>query len=134
MIQFLFAFNSYGLLFLRLALGAILLVHGAPKFLRLKATAAAFAGMGFRPGGFWAVVAGAVEVLGGLMIIGGFLTQIAAFIVALQFLVIIFKVKRKNGFKDGYEFDLLILAGALLLLTSGGGAYSIDEFLDLILY
>lgn len=134
MIQFLFAFHDYGLLFLRLTLGAILIFHGIPKLSHLKKTAEAFLGMGFRPPIFWVFTAGIIEVAGGLALVAGFLTQIFAILIALQFIIIILKVKVKNGLVGGYEFDLLILAGVLVLFTSGGGAYGLDEFLGLILY
>ena len=122
------------MLFLRLVLGAILVFHGIPKLSHLKKTAEAFLGMGFRPPVFWVLTAGIVEVVGGLALATGFLTQIFALFIALQFIVIILKLKLKNGLVSGYEFDLLILAGAIVLLTSGGGAYGLDEFFGFILY
>ncbi|MFH1161766.1 MAG: DoxX family protein [Candidatus Jorgensenbacteria bacterium] len=127
MIQPLFVFYDWGLLALRVILGVILVVHGFPKLKNLKVAGGGFAAMGFRPGVFWAVVVGVVEFVGGLMLIAGFLTQLVALLVFLQFLVVIFKVKRGKGFTGEYEFDLLIAAAALLLMTTGGGFWSIEQ-------
>jgi putative oxidoreductase len=127
MIQPLFVFYDWGLLALRVVLGLILVVHGFPKLKGIKATGGKFAAMGFKPGAFWATVAGVVEFAGGLFIIAGFFTQLAALFVFLQFLVIIFKVRRGKSFAGEYEFDLLIAAAALLLMTTGGGLWSVEQ-------
>ncbi|PIP29936.1 oxidoreductase [Candidatus Jorgensenbacteria bacterium CG23_combo_of_CG06-09_8_20_14_all_54_14] len=134
MIQPLFVFYDWGLLALRVVLGIILIVHGLPKLKNLKATGGGSAAMGFRPGAFWAAVAGAVECAGGLLIIVGFLTQLAALFVFLQFLIIIFKVKRGKGLAGGYEFNLLITAAALLLMTTGGGLWSVEQARGMFLF
>jgi putative oxidoreductase len=127
MIQPLFVFYDWGLLALRLVLGVILVAHGLPKLRNLGATAKGFETMGFKPGALWAAVASIVEAVGGLLIIVGFATQLAAFFVFLQFLIIIFKVNGKKGLVGGYEYDLLIAAAALLLATTGGGQWSIEQ-------
>ncbi|MFH1193261.1 MAG: DoxX family protein [Candidatus Jorgensenbacteria bacterium] len=127
MIQPLFVFYDWGLLALRVVLGVILIAHGLPKLKNLGAAGGKFAAMGFRPGAFWAAVAGVIEFVGGLFIIAGFLTQLAALFVFLQFLVIIFKVRRGKKFAGEYEFDILIAAAALLIMTTGGGLWSIEQ-------
>lgn len=134
MIQPLFVFYDWGLLALRVVLGVVMVAHGFPKLKNLKATGGGFAAMGFKPGVFWAVVVGVVEFVGGLMLIAGFLTQLAALFVFLQFLVVIFKVKRGKGFTWGYEFDLLIAAAALLLMTTGGGLWSVEQARGMFLF
>jgi len=137
MIQFLFVFNDWGLLILRLVLGLVLVLEGFPKLRDLRGTAKNFegSGMGFKPGMLFAVIAGVVECVGGLLLIFGFLTQIAAALVAIQFLVlvVVFGLIRREGFKE-WRLDFLLAAMAFLLITSGGGVYSLDETLGLILY
>ena len=133
MIQPLFVFGDYGVLILRVALGIILVAHGLPKLRDLKSTGEWMGSVGFKPGAFWALVVGLVEAVGGVMIIFGVLTQIVSAFVAIQFVVIFLTVKRKASFEDK-EKDLLILAGALLLLVSTSGAYSVDEALGWIFY
>lgn len=134
MIQPFLVFSDWGILILRVVLGLILLVHGWPKIKNLKATGEGFQAMGFKPAIFWGVVVAVIEFFGGLALILGLLTQIIALLVAVQFLVAILKVKAKRGLVNGYEFDLLILAAALALAALGGGVFSADSFLGLILY
>lgn len=133
MIQFLFVFSDLGILALRVFLGLILVKHGWPKISKLKETSASFAGMGFKPAFFWAVVVAIVEFVGGLGLIAGLFTQIFAALIFLQFLVIIFKLKRRTGF-GSWEFDGLIAASALTLLFLGSGYFSLEAFWNLILF
>ncbi len=134
MIQLFYVFSDWGILALRLVLGAIFIAHGWPKIKNLKGTAEAFRGMGFRPGRFWATLIALLEFVGGIALLLGFLTQIFALLFALEFVVIILKVKRKKGLVEGYEFDLLILAALLALVTLGGGSISADSFFGFLLY
>ena len=133
MIQFLFSFGDWGFLALRLILGAILIVHGLPKIKDLKGTVESFRGMGFRPGMFWGTLVALLEFVGGIALIVGFLTQIVAGFLVIQFLVILVTVQRKEKFREK-EADFLILGALLVLLVVGGGAYSLDEYFTLILY
>ncbi len=134
MIQLLYVFSDWGILLLRLVLGIIFVRHGWPKMKDLKGTAEGFQAMGFKPGKFWGTLIALLEFVGGIALIVGFLTQVFAALFAIEFIVAILKVKRKKGFADGYEFDLLILAGLLALLTLGGGSMSVDSFFGLLLY
>lgn len=134
MIQPLWVFSDWGLLVLRVVLGAILIAHGYPKLKGLRQTAESFSQMGFKPGMFWATLAMLVELVGGAFLILGLLVQVVAFFLAIEFIVIILKVKRKAGLVGGFEFDLLILAAALALLVLGAGRFSLDTVLGLIIY
>lgn len=132
MIPVLLVFSDWGILFLRIVLGIILVVHGWPKIKNLRATAENFAAMGFKPAKFLATIVALLEFFGGLMIVAGLFTQVIAIFAAIQFLVVIFKVKSKQGLIGGYELDLLILASATILAVLGSGFYSLDQFLGLI--
>jgi putative oxidoreductase len=133
MIQPFLVFSDWGILILRVVLGVILVAHGWPKIKNIKGTAE-WMGQTFKPGIFWATVVALTEFVGGLCLIFGFLTQVAAFFVAIEFLVIIFKVKKGKPLVDGFEFDLLILASALILLTLGSGGISLDNYFGVLLY
>lgn len=122
MIQPLLIFGDWGILILRVVLGVILVVHGWSKLRNLKDTGGAF------------VVTSLVEFVGGLFIVFGFLTQIAAVLVAIQFLVVFLKVKRGQKLVPSFEFELLIFAAALALVVLGGGLYALDEYLGIWLY
>lgn len=134
MVQLFFMFSDWALLALRIVLGIILVVHGLPKIKDLKGTAKSFKKMGFKPGAFWSTVVSILEFAGGVFLILGFLTQVISFLLFLQFLVVLFVLKRHSKFKGEVEFDLLILAGLLVLITMGGGALSLDQGLGLLLY
>ena len=128
MLSVFFFYGGLGVFALRLVLGVIFLVHGWPKLRNLKQTAAGFSGMGFKPGGFWGTLVALLEFFGGIALVLGFYTQTFAALFALQFLtIIVWKIARRQPFVGGIEFDLLILAGFLVLLLNGGGAWSLDR-------
>lgn len=127
-------FQFYGPLVLRFALGAIFLAHGWQK---LAGDKAQFAGwlesMKFKPGKFWAWLVTLVEFLGGIALVVGFWTQIAALVLVVEFLIIILYFKRGQSFiggpsagEAGWEFDFLIFMSLLALLVLGPGAWALD--------
>ncbi len=134
MIQFLLIWSDWGILLVRVVLGLILMGHGLPKLKNLKAAGENFQSMGFKPGPFWGTLVALLEVFGGLALILGFLTQIFAAFVVIEFIVILSTIKRKSGFVGGYELDLLILAVAVLLVFVGSGSVSIDNMLGLLIF
>lgn len=124
---YLLDFQFYGPAILRLALGTIFLVHGWQK---LSGDKTQFAGwlesMKFKPGKFWAWLVTLVEFLGGILLVIGLWTQLAALVLAIEFLVIIFWVQRGKPFVGGREFDFLIFMALLALLVLGPGALALD--------
>lgn len=110
-----------------------MIAHGLPKIKNIKGTADGFHSMGFKPAPFWAILVALIELVGGIALVLGFFVQIVAPIIALQFLVILIKVKKLKNFSE-FEYDLLILASALVLMTVGGGMYSLDRFFGFILF
>ena len=74
---------SVGLLILRVVVGLSLALHGAQKVFGwfggygLKGTGQFLEQLGFRPGRLQAAVAGISEVVGGILLIAGFLTPAA---------------------------------------------------------
>ncbi|MDP2668671.1 MAG: DoxX family protein [bacterium] len=120
--------------FLRIGLAFVILAHGLPK---LYATRALFAewlrSMGFKHRLFWAWTVALAESVGGGLILFGFLTQLAAAVLIIEFLFIILWVRRGQPFIAtaaapgmSRELDFLILMGLLALLVSSSGAYAID--------
>src|SRR3989344_4293069 len=135
MIQYLFIYNDQALLILRLALGLILLAHGWPKIRDLKATAQGFDSMGFKPGRFWGTLVAIAEFLGGLLLIAGLFTQVAALILAIQFIVImIWKLRSKQKLVGGYELDLILLVALLVLATTGSSLYALDSYFGVYIF
>ncbi len=125
-------------LFLRLAIGPILAYHG---YIKVKNGIPNFArfvdslGVPFPTLTAYAVTV--IELVGGLAILVGLLTQVWAVLVAIQFALITLVVKLDIGLVAppgqgaGAELDLLFLAGAIALILIGAGAFSLDAALRL---
>jgi putative oxidoreductase len=132
--------NNWTALLARLALAAVILPHGAQKVFGwfggygFNGTMGALTGMVGLPY-FVALLVILIESIGALMIFFGFATRIAALGVFGLFLGIVFKVHLANGFfmnwtgqqkGEGIEYFVLLLALALILIITGGGAASVD--------
>lgn len=111
---------------LRLMLAAVFIAHGFPKLRDLGVTAGFLESLGFRPAKFWATVLGCTEFFGGILLLVGLFTQVAAALIAFVMLIAILKVKRAQGFVGGYEFELALFAIAVSLMLTGPGAYALD--------
>jgi uncharacterized membrane protein YphA (DoxX/SURF4 family) len=118
--------SDHGLLALRIAVGVIFIYHAMPKLKDAKGLASA---MGFPAGGV--LLLGSVEFLSGLAVITGILLELGALLLAIVMLgALYFKIaKWRVPFwamdKTGWEFDLLLLAANLTLLTTGGGSLAL---------
>ena len=128
------ALHDVALLVARVALGVILLAHGWQKFneFTLDGTAAAFGDMGVPAPAAAALFAAVVELVGGLLLIAGLLTPVAAALNALNLLGAFFIVHVGNGVfvdKGGYELVLALIAGLLVIAALGAGRFSVDELL-----
>jgi putative oxidoreductase len=112
-----------GLVPLRLAVGLTFVVHGAQKLFvfGLGGAAGFMAKVGIPLPSVAAVVVTAVEVLGGLALILGLGTRLAAALLAFEMFVAILTVRLKMGFVGGYEFELTLLAASLSLVLLGAG-------------
>jgi putative oxidoreductase len=131
---------------MRLVLGVVFFAHGAQKMLGW------FGGFGFSGTmGFFtntmhipvplAFLAIAAEFFGGLGLILGFLTRIAAFGIATNMAVAIATVHRAFGFfmnwtgsqkGEGFEYHLLVLAITTFLMIRGAGAFSLDRAISTV--
>jgi putative oxidoreductase len=125
-----------GLLLIRVVLGAIMAAHGAQKLFGwfgghgLAGTGGWLESMGLRPARVFAAVNGLAEFGGGALLVLGLLTPLGAAAVAGVMFVAIATVHWRNGFfnsSGGYEFNLLIVAGAIALAIIGPGTISIDH-------
>ena len=134
--------NDWTLTILRLAAGIMILPHGLQK------TFGWFGGAGFsaQMAGFeqmhipaiFAFLAIMAEFLGGMGLILGALTRIAAFALAVDMSVAVYLVHWRNGWfmnwtgqqkGEGFEFHILAVAMAIVLMARGGGAASVDRAL-----
>jgi putative oxidoreductase len=133
--------NEPFLMIARLILGIIFFAHGAQKVFGW------FGGLGFdtmmtmftqmmhipRP---LALLAIGAEFGGGICLILGFLTRLAAFGILVNMAVAIVMVHIHNGLfmnwngkqaGEGFEYHLLAIALCLVLMARGGGAASVDR-------
>jgi putative oxidoreductase len=142
MIRRLFATDdSTATAILRLVLGVVFFAHGAQKMLGWFGGFGFSGTMGFFIGAMHipaplAFLAIAAEFFGGLGLILGFLTRIAAFGIAVNMLVAIATVHNAFGFfmnwtgaqkGEGIEYHLLVLAMTAFLMIRGAGAFSLDR-------
>jgi putative oxidoreductase len=129
---------------LRVVLGVVFFAHGCQKMLGW------FGGNGFHGTmGFFtqhmgmpapvALLIICAEFFGGLGLIVGLLTRIAALGIAGDMIGAIFIVHLQNGFfmnwmgtqkGEGFEYHLLVIAMAAALLLRGAGAFSADRALS----
>jgi putative oxidoreductase len=136
--------DDWVLTVLRLVLGVVFLAHGSQKMLGwfggygFKATMGFFTQTAHIPAVF-AFLAIAAEFFGGLGLIVGLLSRIAAFGITVNMLVAIFMVHLPNGLfmnwtgqqkGEGFEYHLLVLAITVALMIRGGGAFSLDRMIS----
>ncbi len=128
MLTSLLLYSNVGLLVIRIALGAIFIIHGFPKLFRTYGQFAGYLKTLRVPfPGFMALVVGVVETFGGIAVILGVLTQWAGLLIAINMLVASILVRRK--FVGGWEFDFMLFATAVALVLVGAGSISIDAIL-----
>ena len=135
--------NDVALTTLRLVLGVIFFAHGAQKMLGwfggfgFHATMGFFAHLGMPAPVAFLVIC--TEFFGGLGLIVGLLTRIAALGIGAEMIGAIFLVHLPNGFfmnwtghqkGEGFEYHLLVIAIAATLLLRGAGAFSLDRVLS----
>ena len=112
---------------LRIGTGVIMAAHGWQKVQSLPQTIEGFAGMGIPKIGVYLAIAG--ELGGGLGLIFGLLTPLAAFGVLCVMATAVFKVHLASGLfaKDGgFEYPMTLGLVALYFIFRGGGPYSLD--------
>lgn len=116
-----------GLLVLRVVLGAIMVGHGYPKvFGGLHKHVEFVSGLGLP--GWWAYLSAFAEFFGGILVILGFFTRIAALAIVVDLGVAIAKVHWKNGLlgNGGYQLPLALAAIGFALIFSGAGPMALD--------
>src|SRR6266853_913116 len=127
----------------RIVLGVVFFAHGAQKALGwfggagLQTTVRVFREHLRIPAPL-ALLSVAAEFLGGLGLIVGLLSRIAALGIAVVIIVALLAVHGKFGFfmnwfgekkGHGIEYHVLVLALALIVIVKGAGAFSLDQVL-----
>jgi putative oxidoreductase len=124
------------LLVLRVVVGLFFAGHGAQKLFGsfgghgLAGTAGFFDSIGMRPGRRNAIAAGAAEFVGGVLLVLGLATPLAAAMIIAVMFVAILTVHAKNGpwvTDSGWEYNAVLIAAAFALAGAGPGEISLDD-------
>ncbi|WP_411577184.1 DoxX family protein [Streptomyces sp. HUAS TT20] len=129
---------DWGLLLIRMTIGLLMAAHGAQKLFGifgghgLTAVGQAFAGLGYRPGKFFALMAGLSELLGGLGLALGLLTPLASAALIGVMINAMVTVTGAHGLWEtdgGVEYNVCITVVALAVAAIGPGRLAVDRFL-----
>lgn len=123
--------EDVSLLILRLFMGATFLAYGIKKITNFDNYVVLFSDkldLPFPLLNLYIVIA--VEVLGGLFILVGFLTRVTTIPLIITMITALFLVNIDNGFaasKFGMEIPLAYISILLVLFAFGSGKYGIDR-------
>jgi putative oxidoreductase len=123
--------KGVGLLILRLVVGAAFVLHGWPKI----QAPTGWMGPDAPVPGILQACAAAAEFVGGMLLMAGLLTPLAALGLCVTMVVaIMFHVNRGDPFVGkpgtaGYELAAAYLSAVLAILCLGPGRFSIDALL-----
>jgi uncharacterized membrane protein YphA (DoxX/SURF4 family) len=109
----LLAYDGFTPFLLRLTLGAVLIFWSYKKLtnrIDIKVT-----------------LLGIIELISGILLIVGYLTQLAALIIAVILGIKIgFKIKNKSFLNDGVNYYLILFVISICILISGAGFIAFD--------
>ncbi|MFC9897352.1 DoxX family protein [Nocardia sp. NPDC127579] len=130
-----------GLLIGRVIFGGLMAAHGAQKLFGwfdgpgLETNNASFEAMGYNPGKLFGTLAALSELGGGLLLLLGLATPLAAAITIGTMINAInatwpnglFGAVTAQGWQPGYEMALLFAAAGVIFAYTGAGKYSLDH-------
>lgn len=133
--------NDAGVTLIRVMLGLVMFPHGMQKMFGWFGGYGWTGTMGFFTGqmhvpALFAALAILAEALGSLGLITGLFGRVAAFGILSNMVVAVAMVHSKVGFfmnwygaqqGEGFEYHLLAIAMAVLVIWKGSGAYSVDK-------
>ena len=134
--------TDLALLIMRVVLGLTFMAHGSQKLFGwfggsgIKGTTNTMGKLGVAHPVALAWTSALSEFGGGLLVLLGLLTPLAAGLIVSVMLVAIVTVHGKNGFFNGnrgYEFNLNLIALAVALMLMGAGMISLDYQLGIAL-
>ena len=122
---------ALGMTILRLVIGIVFIVHGAQKLFvfGIGGVTAGFVQMHIPLPMIAAPVVAIVEFVGGIALVLGLFTPVAAILLAIDMAGAILFVHGRNGFflPMGFEFAFSLLGACVALAVAGPGEYSMDN-------
>lgn len=122
--------QEWGITILRVIVGLTFALHGAQKLFiyKIDGVTGAMRQMGLPLPRLSALLATAAELFGGIALIAGFYTQLAAVPLAFTMLIATLAVHLKEGYfgPKGYEYTLVLFAASIALIFTGSGALAIN--------
>ncbi|HEY1937714.1 MAG TPA: DoxX family protein [Candidatus Angelobacter sp.] len=114
--------EPYAYAALRIVFGFLFACHGATKIFVVLG--------GHRPNGVLGWTGAGIELVGGVLILIGLLTHLAAFVASGEMAVAYFMVHQPRGFlpiKNGGELAVIYCFVALLIACRGAGKWAVDK-------
>lgn len=130
---------AWGMLVLRVVIGVLFMGHGMRKLAGwfggpgILGTGRMFEDVGLTPGRSKAMQAGLAELVGGALLALGLMTPVGSAIIGIAMIVAIVKFHGKNGLwigKNGFEYQVVLLAAVVSIAAIGPGDFSLDAFID----
>lgn len=121
---------------LRIGMGILFIIHGYPKMMGgvekwdWLGQQMSLAGIRFWPR-FWGFLAAAAELVGGLLLVAGLFTRVAALsLLGTMVIALIFVIKSGQSY-DTISHPLKCLLVFAAFAIAGGGKYALDRLLSL---
>jgi putative oxidoreductase len=125
--------QGIGIAILRVITGIVFSAHGCQKLFvyGMAGVQDAFTKLGAPMPAVTGPAVALLEFFGGLALVVGLLTRLAALGFAIEMIGAILIVHLAGGFylPAGYEFALTLLAASLAIVVAGPGSFSIDAWL-----
>ncbi len=125
---------AWGMLPLRCVVALVFLMHGAQKVFSFGVPGVQdmLTKLGFPLPGVFAIVLIAIELLGGLAILFGFVSRLAGAILAAEMAIAILVARSAGGFFTpyGFEFELTLMGACLTIAAVGAGGVSLDSIME----
>ncbi len=121
--------EPYATTLLRVVVGIVMVAHGWDKLTNIDQWTDNLTALGVPAPGINVWLATAGELGGGLGLLVGLLTPVAAFGVASTMAVAILSAHIKNGLlarDNGFEYPLTLLSAGVFFMAHGAGPFSLD--------
>lgn len=126
------ALQDIVLLFARITIGWSFFVTGKGKLGNLEGVTGFFESLGIPAPGFHAGLVGGVEMIGGLLLVFGLFSRLAAVPLTIAMIVAYLTAHREEAFKGISEFvgenPFAYLLASLVILACGPGRVALDKF------